>query len=311
MRSLVQTLKEFAVSVGFDRIGITSADPPEDYPHFLEWLRRGYGADLGFLQKANRVAQRGDLTKVLEGARSVIVGVVSYAPRRQNPPSDARFARYGWGADYHEVLREKLETVAAWLVSRSEKGFRYRTCVDTDPILEKGLAQRAGVGWVGKNGLVMSETTGSYVVLGEIVTTLELPRDIPATGRCGTCTKCLEACPTKALVAPYVLDPRRCISFQTLENRSGSIPPEVAEKLAGWVAGCDICQEACPWNREPLPHRLEAFSPGTHARLSLHQLARLTPEDFARWFQGTAFHRIGWKRLAQNAKTAFLSKGSP
>ncbi|MFH1017984.1 MAG: tRNA epoxyqueuosine(34) reductase QueG [Pseudomonadota bacterium] len=313
MSVLVRNLKEFARSIGFDRVGITSAEPPEHYPNYLDWLQRGFAADLRYLKRADRVAKRGDLGKVLDGARSVIVGAVSYAPRAGDtlpgcpPRTDARFARYGWGADYHKAVKERLEILAGWIASRVQKDFRYVAHVDTGPVMERSLARRAGVGWVGKNALVMSEETGSYIVLGELVTTLDLPNDTPATDRCGTCTKCIDACPTQALVEPYLLDANRCISYQTIENRRGPLPSAVSEKLSGWVAGCDACQEVCPWNLEPVSHRLEIFSPRPHSGLSLDQLIALTPEGFSRWFRGTAFHRVGWATIVRNAKSAYLS----
>jgi epoxyqueuosine reductase len=306
---LTESLKSFARTIGFDRIGITTADPPEGFARYLEWIEKGYAGDLWYLKEPGRVAKRGDLRKILPGARSVIVGAVSYAPLEAEAlrRTDARFARYGWGKDYHVVLREKLEALASWLTSNAGESFQYLTYADTGPILERSLAERAGVGWAGKNTLVMSEETGSYLVLGEILTTLDLAADGPAENRCGTCTRCLDACPTAAFPAPYVLDSNRCISYRTIETRDGEIPPEIAGKLGGWIAGCDICQEVCPWNRDPLPRRLEAFAPGPHVGLNLNELSNLTESGFSQWFRGTAFDRIGRKTLVRNAKKALSS----
>ncbi|HLG18550.1 MAG TPA: tRNA epoxyqueuosine(34) reductase QueG [Bdellovibrionota bacterium] len=309
-RSGAETLKEYGLSIGFDRIGITTADPPADFRRYLDWIERGGAGDLWYLTEPSRVEKRRDLQRVLPGVRTVIVGAISYAPQSNHQPTNAKFARYAWGLDYHKVVLEKLEQLAAWLSEQVDAPFRYRTYVDTGPILERSLAERAGIGWIGKNTCLMSEETGSYLYLGELLSTLDLPTDAPALNRCGTCTRCLDACPTQALEAPYQLRSDRCISYQTVENRNGEIPEPIAQRLNGWVAGCDICQEVCPWNHEPFPMRLEALRPLPHLRLSLQELCTLSEDDFHRHFDSTSFRRIGRSALARNAKAALRDCGS-
>jgi epoxyqueuosine reductase len=306
-------LKEYARSIGFDRIGITSADPPEDFKRYQQWVEKGFAGNMWYLAEKSRSEKRGDLQKILPGAKSVIVGAISYAPQKTTYPSNAKIARYAWGDDYHRVLQTKLEMLASWLTQHSSEPFQYLTYVDTGPLLERSLAQRAGIGWIGKNTCVMHESIGSYLFLGEILTTLELPIDSPATNRCGTCTRCLEACPTNAFQNPYELDATQCISYQTIENRKEEIPDAIRSELQGWVAGCDICQEVCPWNREPLPTRIAEFSPKPHSHLSLEQLSELTPSVFEEFFQNTSLSRTGWKKIAANSKMAlhYLRKGEP
>jgi epoxyqueuosine reductase len=298
--SLAQRLREHARSIGFDRIGITTAAPPEDFRRYLSWTERGYAADLWYLTEANRVAKRKDLSTLLPGAQSVIAGAISYAPDRKDHPSDAKFARYAWGLDYHRVVKDRLDRLAEWL-SKQVGPFRFISYVDTGPILERSLAQRAGVGWIGKNTCLIHETIGSYFVLGELVTTLDLPSDVPAVSRCGTCTRCLEACPTKALSAPYELDARRCISYHTIESRAPALPAEIASKKDGWVAGCDICQEVCPWNQKAPPSALAEFRPLPHTNLSRDAILRLDEPTHLVLFGETALERITLGRLKRNS----------
>jgi epoxyqueuosine reductase len=302
--SLARRLKEKARALGFDRAGITHAGPPADYDRYRRWLEAGFAADLWYLSETGRVEKRGDLARLLPGIRSVVAVAASYAPPVSVAATDARFARYGWGEDYHSVLRDRLESLARWLHGEAGEPGAYRVYVDTGPILERSLAERAGVGWIGKNTCLIAQETGSYLLLGEILTTLELPPDPPALNRCGSCTRCLDACPTNALAEPYRLDARKCISYHTIENRNAGIPPDVADALDGWVAGCDICQEVCPWNLEPLAARLPEFSPLPHVRLTLVELADLDPMRFDRFFGRTSFRRIGRRNMIRNAGLA-------
>lgn len=299
-----QDLKAHAKSIGFDRIGITSSATPTDFDRYKEWIIKGFAADMGYLMEPSRFKKRKNLNYILPGVKSVIVGAVSYAPSSKPPSSNAKFGRYAWGEDYHRVVQEKLEELAQWLIKNTDEPFSYLTYVDTGPLLERSLAERAGVGWIGKNTCVMHETTGSYLYLGELLTTLELKVDLPAINRCGTCTRCIDACPTQALVAPYQLDSNRCISYQTIENRKNPIPNELTKNLNGWIAGCDICQEVCPWNQEALPQHLRSLSPRPHIQLTLEQAATLTSDEFSYLFGRTSLKRIGWSKLRLNAQQA-------
>jgi epoxyqueuosine reductase len=170
---------------------------------------------------------------------------------REQVPGSLRVARYGWGRDYHRVIDGRLRQLGRWL-EQSAPGTTWRACVDSAPLLDKAWAEEAGLGWIGKNGNLIHRRHGSWLLLGHLLTTLELPPDRPAEPLCGSCSRCLTACPTGALPEPFVVDARRCIAFHTIENRAPELPPPIAAAMAPWVAGCDICQDVCPWNRNPL-----------------------------------------------------------
>ena len=307
---LKEALMAYSKEIGFDRIGVTSASRPNDYNRYLAWVDRGLAGNMWYLTEATRVKKRGDLSKILPGAKSVIVGAISYAPQKSNRTSEARVARYAWGEDYHKVVGDALKQLEAWLRSNTDGPFESRMYVDTGPILERSLAERAGVGWIGKNTCVMHESTGSYLYLGELITTLDLPEDKPAINHCGSCTKCLDACPSNAFTKAYELDAEKCISYQTIENRDEEIPKSMANHLDGWVAGCDICQEVCPWNKEPAYVRLEPLFPKSHAQLSLEEADALSEADFKRIFGFTSLRRITWRKFRKNVQTALRFRGS-
>ncbi len=300
-----KVLKAQAQILGFDQLGITTAEPPKTYGRYLEWIEKGYAADMWYLTESSRMKRRGDLTTTLEGVESVLVGAFSYAPAQTPQENTPKIARYAWGTDYHDVVKAKLHKLADWMKSATSEAFNFKAYVDTGPILERDLAERAGIGWIGKNTCTISGKAGSYHVLGVLLTTLKLPPDSPATNHCGTCTRCLEACPTQAFPEPYQLDANRCISYHTLENRTGEIPSGIAKHLEGWVAGCDICQEVCPWNRKPQISSLNEFSPRPHTRLSVDEGRNLDSERFSKMFKNTALERTGWKAFSRNLLAAF------
>ena len=297
-----EELRREADRLGFDRFGVVGAEAPPDYGRYLDWVARGFAAELRYMVEETRAKKRGDLSLVLPGVRSVIVGGFSYAPNSPPPPTDAKWARYGWGRDYHEVVKEKLDALVAWMRANAPEPFEARTYVDTGPILERSLAERAGIGWIGKNTCVIDRDLGSYLYLGEVLTTLALPLSAQARNHCGTCTKCIDACPTQAIEAPYRLNAQKCISYQTLENRTQDIPPSIAERLEGWVAGCDICQEVCPWNRDAPPTRHPDFEPRQHAFVTRDEIARMDAAQFAEKFGGTSFERTGLLKLQRTVR---------
>jgi len=305
---LIIKLKEYSKEIGFDRLGVTHCKTLPDFGRYESWIQKGYAADMWYLTEPSRVEKRKNIEKILPGAKSVIVGAISYAPKNNDHSTDAKFGRYAWGKDYHLVVQKKLKQLAQWLTEHVKEPFSYVTYVDTGPILERSLAERAGVGWIGKNTCVMHETTGSYLYLGEIITTLSLPEDSPAINRCGTCTRCLDACPTGALVGPYQLDSNQCISYHTIESRAVNIPDSIAKRLNGWVAGCDICQEVCPWNQEPLVLRLQELSPLLHTRLSLQEALALDEITHKNLFQKTSLKRVKWPQFLRVVKTALTFK---
>jgi epoxyqueuosine reductase len=243
-------IKQRARELGFDACGIAPATTHPELRFFGEWLSRGYAASMTYLSRS--ADQRADVRKVLSSARSVIALATLYNTRHPfstecADPERAHVARYAWGDDYHEVIGRRLDSLIAWMHEQHPEPFEAAPYVDTGPVQERVYAQHAGIGWIGKNACVINERLGSFVFLAEVICSLPLAPDPPSFDQCGTCTLCLDACPTGALVAPGVLDSNRCISYLTIEHR-GAIPDEVAPAIGTHVYGCDVCQEVCPWN---------------------------------------------------------------
>src|SRR5262245_27036084 len=246
--ALAERVKATARRLGFDLVAIGPADPPEHGGAFEAWLDAGHAGEMGYLERGR--AQRLDPRRVLPGARAVIACALNYHQGREaaGPP---HVSRYAWGVDYHDVMAPRLAALRDDLLAAAPDATG-RAYVDTGPVLERELAARAGLGWIGKNTMLLHPTLGSWLFLGVVLTTAELAFDAPLADRCGTCTRCLDACPTGAFVAPYVLDSRRCISYLTIEHRS-AIAVELRPHLATMAFGCDICQTVCPWNhRAPI-----------------------------------------------------------
>ncbi len=258
---LTEQIKTEARRLGFDLVGIAPAVSPDGFSAFAEWLAQGYAGEMQYLP--NREAAYEHPRHVLEGVKSVIVLGTNY--NTQNPPEtepgEARVSRYAWGsADYHDLLRERLKRLGNYL-HELKPGCRTRGVVDTAPLLERDFARLAGLGWFGKNTMLINKRAGSWLFLSALLTDLELSYDAPhETAHCGTCTRCLEACPTNAFPEPYVLDARRCISYLTIELK-GPIPLDLREGLGEWLFGCDICQDVCPWNRKAPITAEPAFQP--------------------------------------------------
>jgi epoxyqueuosine reductase len=253
---LSESVKALALDLGFDLMAVGSADPPEHGPAFQGWLEAGHAGTMGYLER--RVEERLDPARVLPGARSVLCVALNYYQGEAPDPSWRPVARYAWGRDYHDVIGPRLERLAAHLAEVA--GARSRGYVDTGPVLERDLAARAGLGWIGKNTMLLHPRLGSWFFIGVLLTTAELAHDEPLADRCGTCRACLDACPTGAFVGPYVLDARRCVSYLTIEHR-GDIAAEARAGMAGWQFGCDICQDVCPWNRKAPVSTETAFEP--------------------------------------------------
>ncbi|QOJ14058.1 MAG: tRNA epoxyqueuosine(34) reductase QueG [Planctomycetia bacterium] len=324
-----QIVKRLARSVGFDRVGITHADPLERSAYYREWLAAGRHGSMDYL--ARRTDLRADPAQLLPGARSVVcVALNYYVPQEggaqwrhagvsgltpvlgagaqgsagpagtENEPS-GRVARYARGDDYHQVLHEMLAALIAAMRDEIGTPFDARPCVDTAPIIERELAARAGIGWIGKNTLVLVPRFGSYVFLGELVTSLALEPDAAIPDHCGSCTRCLEACPTSAFPEPYRMDATRCISYLTIEHR-GEIDPALAAQLGDWLYGCDVCQEVCPHNsRAPIATHPRVLSQRLPERVPLSQLQNLGSAAYRRLTHGTAARRAGRRKWLRNA----------
>jgi epoxyqueuosine reductase len=313
-RERAELLKSWAREAGFDRAGVASLEPLERGEVFVRWLARGDHAGMDWL--ARRVGTRLTPAEVLPGARSALCVALRYAPpageEEAGPPAGdlwPRVARYARGRDYHNLMGKRLRKLAR-RVREAFPGCATRAYVDTGPVLERELAARAGLGVQGKNTCLLTRE-GSYFLLGELFSTLDLAPDAPLADLCGRCTRCLDACPTGALPEPYRLDANRCISYWTIEHR-GAIPEAFRDRLAGWVFGCDVCQEVCPWNlRRDLPAGHPDFAlPPERAGLDLTGLLALDEGSYRGRFRGSALQRARLGGLKRNAALAMASRGA-
>jgi epoxyqueuosine reductase len=314
MATLETHIKAEAGRLGFDPVGIAPASPADDFGRLGDWLAHGFAGEMEYMQR--HAAARRHPSGVLPEVRSVIMVAMSHKPEDRgqrsgvgSQRSDVRgkVARYARGPDYHDVLRDRLKQLLGWLQGE-RPGCHGRAVVDTAPLLERDFARRAGLGWIAKNTMLINKRLGSYLFLGALLVDVELRADEPFTAaHCGTCTACLDACPTQAFAGPGVLDARRCISYLTIELRT-DVPEELRPGLGDWVFGCDVCQEVCPWNRKApaataFPGRadLEALDP--------IELLGLTGEEFQRRFRGTALTRPKRAGLLRNAALVLGNRG--
>jgi epoxyqueuosine reductase len=309
---LAERIKAEAHALGFELAGVARATEADGFARLERWLEHGYAGEMAYLHR-RREARRHPAS-ILPDVRSVVMVGMNYnpaTPPATATPHAARVARYALGRDYHEVLWEKLNELLR-RVQALAPGCRGRGVVDTAPLLERDFARRAGLGWFGKNTMLLNKRLGSYFFLGALLLDQELPADPPHTAaHCGTCTACLDACPTGAFPEPGVLDARRCISYLTIELR-GPIPQEWRPLLGDWVFGCDICQEVCPWNRKAPPAAEPAFAPRDDlVAPDLTELLRLTEAEFRRRFRGTALLRARRAGLLRNAALALGNRGDP
>jgi epoxyqueuosine reductase len=288
-------IKSRARALGFDACGITGADPARHADYYHEWTAAGRAGEMHWL--ARDPDRRADPRAVLPGARSLIVAGLNYW--QPHPESRGRIARYALGEDYHEILLEKLEALARAI---RDGGAEARVYVDTGPVLEKPLAERAGLGWQGKSTMLIHRQLGPWLLLGEIITTLDLEPDAPGRDHCGTCDRCISACPTGAITAPYQLDARRCIAYLTIELK-GSIPEELRPLIGDRVYGCDECLDVCPWNRFAQATREARFaaSPFPAGETDrLRELLEITPIEFKRRFAKSPILRVKRRGLLRN-----------
>lgn len=315
MSSLAEAIREKALGIGFDAVGFSRAMPSPRREHFERWLANGMNAGMAWL--ARDPERRIDPAKVLPGAKSIVSVGLSYQvadppPELWNDPLRGRVARYAWGRDYHDVILPMLEELAVFIRAEAGDGALHRSYVDTGAVMEREIAERAGLGFIGKNSLVLSPQFGSFLLLGEILLTVDLPANEPKQiGTCGSCNRCQVACPTHAFPAPYVLDSRLCISYLTIENK-GAIPVELRPKLGNWIFGCDECQSVCPWVkqfRKPGRQRFLKFDP----EFSIPRLIDLLTLDDAAFkarFEGTPLSRPKRRGLLRNVCVALGNSGS-
>jgi epoxyqueuosine reductase len=291
------------LELGFDAVGITDLSPPPHGEALRRWIREGMAGTMGYMERQLEARLRPE--SILPGASRAVVVTKHYLT--PDPPAEkgkGRVAKYARGRDYHQALKPSLEALARYITSLGGAGTLARYYCDAGPVPERELAQRAGLGWIGKNTMLIDPKRGSYSFIAAVLTDLDLATDSPfEADRCGTCTRCLEACPTKAFAEERVLDSRKCISYLTIEYRSGTIEADLADRFGDWVFGCDICQDVCPWNvKFAKPPQDELLEPDPHlALLDLEELLSLSEQEFKTRFGPTALMRAGREAMRRNA----------
>ena len=308
MQSLKQDIQNWSLALGFDHIGISDINLAEHETYLLNWLDSGMQGEMDYMQAHGTKRSRPD--ELLPGTVKIISVRMNYYPpqaREANEvlqqPQLAYISRYALGRDYHKVMRKRLQKLAD-KIQQQVGEFGYRAFVDSAPVLEKALANKAGLGWIGKHTNLLSEQAGSWFFLGELFTNLPLPADKPASNHCGTCQACIDACPTQAIIAPYKLDARRCISYLTIEHKS-SIPIEFRKAMGNRIYGCDDCQLVCPWNKFSSVSPLADFAKRHNLdSIDLTDIFAWTEEQFLFFTEGSAIRRIGYRQWLRNIAVA-------
>ena len=308
MISLTEQIKQKAREIGFHKIGIVRAESLDrEGERFKQWLGMNFHGAMQWLEREPE--KRISPNLIFPAAKSIVVVALNYYTPHEHEENDSKgkVSRYAWGDDYHDVLKEKLRELLAFIKTLDENADG-KICVDTAPMMDKAWAVRAGLGWLGKHSNLITKEYGSWVFLGEILLNLELEYETETIAdHCGNCTKCLDACPTNAIVAPYLIDSKACLSYATIESRDTKLSQEIAENLNGWLYGCDICQDVCPWNRFQKPTEETRFEPrAENVSADLDAILALTPETYAEKFRRSAMKRTkisGLKRNAEALKT--------
>jgi epoxyqueuosine reductase len=309
--ALTRKIRERAHAEGFDKVGVVRAVGLGDERGRLEeWLRRGLHGEMRWMERDP--AKRTDPRLLLPSARSVVVVALNYYTPHEHSddPRTGKISRYSWGDDYHDVVGEKLKSLLAWIKEQCPEA-EGKACVDIQPMMDKAWAVRAGLGWIGKHTNLITREYGSWVFLGELLLNLELEYDTELVeDHCGSCTLCIEACPTGAITEPYVVDSQKCISYATIELRDPLIPDGVASNMSGWLYGCDICQDVCPWNRFERPTDEARFEPRPgNVNASLSDILELTPETYAERFRRSAIKRAKLTGIKRNASALIKRAG--
>jgi epoxyqueuosine reductase len=312
-REAASRVKARALELGFEAVGIAAAGPLEASAHYQAWLAAGRHGEMRYLASPKHRARRDEPERLLHGLRSVVCVALCHEPDRDAARDErlGRIARYAVGEDYHRVMRDRLFGLARWMERELLPGSRALWYSDTGAILERGWAERAGLGWVGKHAGLLSESIGSWFLLGEILVDRELWPDRPLDHeRCGTCRRCLDGCPTAAIVAPYQVDARRCISYLTIELK-GAIPVELRPLVGDWVFGCDVCQEVCPWNRFAPPAREARFHARALEGWTLERFLTLDQAGFEALFAGSPVRRAHRAGFLRNVCVALGNRAEP
>lgn len=293
-------IKAEALRLGFEACGIAKAQQLDDDARRLEqWLNKGHHGKMQYME--NHFDLRTDPRKLVPGAKSVITMMLNYFPSEKQNPDAPKIAKYAFGTDYHYVIRDKLNLLLQYIRQHigevDGRGF-----VDSAPVLERTWAQKSGLGWIGKNANLLNKQAGSFFFLATLICDIELVYDNPfATDHCGTCTRCIDACPTEAITAPGIVDGSKCISYFTIELKEAVIPPEYQDKMQGWMFGCDVCQDVCPWNRFSKPNQETAFTPIPEIlNLSTTEWQQLGDEAFRKVFKNSPLKRSKWQGIQRN-----------
>ncbi|HSE32009.1 MAG TPA: tRNA epoxyqueuosine(34) reductase QueG [Pyrinomonadaceae bacterium] len=309
--SFSSLIKRRAIAEGFEKVGIIEARRLDVESERLdEWLHRGYHANMTWL--ARSPSARVDPRSIFPAARSIVVVAINYYTPAQHHDSGetGKVSRYAWGDDYHQVVRKKLSALLDW-IKQQRPDAEGKICVDIQSTMDKAWAVRAGLGWLGKHSNVITPEYGSWVFIGELLLDLDLDYETEQIeDHCGTCTLCIDACPTQAIVEPYVVDSAKCISYATIELRDPKIPSEVGEKLSGWLYGCDICQDVCPWNRFEQVTKEQSFQPRDgNVNAELEEIVELTHDSYVERFRGSAMKRAKLTGLQRNARELLKRSG--
>ena len=315
MSTLTQQIQARANKLGFELVGIIPAAQSETLERYRQWIENGYAGKMGYLKR--HLPLKTDVRQLLTEAKSVISLAMNYytldPPKAvAEDPARGQISRYAWGDDYHDLIRQRLSELVDFIKQTAETELKTRVCVDTAPIIEREYAQKAGIGWIGKNTNLIHWRSGSWYFLAEVLVSIALESDtLPLRGSCGTCTRCIEACPTDAIIEPNLLDSRLCISYLTIELKE-SIPKALRPEMGNLIFGCDICQEVCPWNSKAVPTDEPAFQPrdGNFAP-QLLSLVGMTQQEFSRRFKGSPIKRAKRRRFLRNVLVAIGNWGEP
>ncbi len=295
-------IKAEASRLGFMACRIAKAERLDDDASRLEqWLAKGYHGTMQYMER--HFDLRVDPSRLVPGAKSVVTLLTNYYPTEEQQPEAPRIAKYAWGQDYHDVIRAKLNELLAY-IKANIGDVQGRGFVDSAPVLERSWAVRSGLGWVGKNGNLLNKDYGSFFFIATLITDLDIAADAPfTTDHCGTCTRCIDACPTNAIVSPTVIDANKCISYLTIELKDALMPSGYEQRTDNWMFGCDICQDVCPWNRFSKPHNEPAFAPIPEVlNLSTSEWMQLSEEAFRKVFKGSPIKRAKWSGVVRNLK---------
>jgi epoxyqueuosine reductase len=295
-------VKSEALRLGFMECRVARAERLDDDARRLEkWLNNGFQAKMQYMER--HFDLRVDPAKLVPGARSVVTLLMNYYPDSQQRPDAPKIAKYAWGIDYHDIIRAKLNELLA-TIKLTVGDIQGRGFVDSAPVLERSWAVRSGLGWIGKNGNLLSKEHGSFFFIATLITDLDIAADEPfKTDHCGTCTRCIDACPTDAILSPTVIDANRCISYLTIELKDALMTEAFSSRKDDWMFGCDVCQDVCPWNRFSKPHQEPAFAPIPEVlNLSSQEWTELSEENFRKIFKGSAIKRAKWNGVMRNLK---------